>query len=259
MKYLIAIDSDGTLRHSDGTISDRTKKVIQKLITLGNIVVICTARPRYHTLSISKKVGINNYLISSNGTEVYDNLENKNIFTSYLSKNICKKIYSDIVKLGIRGIFVTDNTEYATQFTRNNNQILLDDTNKSDLLEKNIKQIMIIGSEKDKINEYKKYAVEKYNQNIIDSFDEGKSEISFSIISNHASKGIALKKLAKYLNIPLDKTIAIGNDKNDISMFETSGLSVAVANAADDVKKKANLITSSNDEDGLADFLEKLY
>lgn len=49
LKYLIAIDSDGTLRHDDGTISDRTKIIVSKLVDLGNYVVICTARPRYHT------------------------------------------------------------------------------------------------------------------------------------------------------------------------------------------------------------------
>ena len=67
MPYLIAIDSDGTLRHSDGSISARTKKIIEKLVIKGNIVTICTARPRYHTLKISEEVGINGFLISSNG------------------------------------------------------------------------------------------------------------------------------------------------------------------------------------------------
>ncbi|MEG1150457.1 MAG: HAD hydrolase family protein [Bacilli bacterium] len=51
MQYLIAIDNDGTLKHSDGTISVRTKNIVQKLI-LTNIIVVCTARPRYHTLII---------------------------------------------------------------------------------------------------------------------------------------------------------------------------------------------------------------
>lgn len=79
MKYLIAIDSDGTLRHSDGNISDKTKKIIKKVVDCGNIVVICTARPRYYTLKVSNEVGLNEYLISSNGTEIYDNV-NKKIF-----------------------------------------------------------------------------------------------------------------------------------------------------------------------------------
>lgn len=60
------------------------------------------------------------------------------------------------------------------------------------------------------------------------------------------------------LDIPIKNTIAIGNDNNDISMFEVAGLSVAVANASDDIKNKVNHITLSNDEDGVAVFLETL-
>ena len=77
MQYLIAIDSDGTLRHSDGSISSRTKEIIEKLLRKGNIITICTARPRYHTLKMSEEIGINKFLISSNGTEVYDCSNNK--------------------------------------------------------------------------------------------------------------------------------------------------------------------------------------
>lgn len=50
----------------------------------------------------------------------------------------------------------------------------------------------------------------------------------------------------------------VRNDKNDISMFEEAGISVAVANASDDIKNKADYVTLSNDEDGVTIFLGKL-
>ena len=257
MPYLIAIDSDGTLRHSDGSISTRTKKIIEKLVIKGNIVTICTARPRYHTLKISEEVGINGFLISSNGTEVYDNLNNEIIYSAYLSPLHCKKIYSDVENIGIRAIFVSDNIEYATQFIRNDSQVLLNENNIDNMPAKNIKQIMIIGKNKEKIKKYKS-KVEKYNLNIIDTSNDAKEEIWFSIISNKASKGIALKKLAEHLSIPMCKTVAIGNGNNDLSMIQVARVGVAVENATDELKKVANYITDSNDDDGVAKFLEKL-
>ncbi len=257
MPYLIAIDNDGTLRHSDGSISTRTKKIIEKLVIKGNIVTICTARPRYHTLKISEEVGINGFLISSNGTEVYDNLNNKIIYSAYLSSKYCKKIYLDVENIGIRAIFVCDNIEYATQFIRNDSQILLNENNIDNMLAKNIKQIMIIGKNKETIKKYKS-KVEKYNLNIIDTSNDAKEEIWFSIISNKASKGIALKKLADHLSIPMCKTVAIGNDNNDLSMIQVARVGVAVENATDELKKEANYITDSNDDDGVAKYLEKL-
>lgn len=174
-----------------------------------------------------------------------------------MSPRHCKKIYSDVENIGIRAIFVSDNIEYATQFIRNDSQILLNENNIDNMLAKNIKQIMIIGKDKEKIKKYKN-KVKKYNLNIIDASSDTKKEIWFSIISNKASKGIALKKLAEHLNIPMYQTVAIGNDNNDLSMIQVARVGVAVENATDELKKEANYITDSNDDDGVAKYLEKL-
>ena len=174
MKYLIAIDSDGTLRHSDGNISDKTKKIIKKVVECGNTVVICTARPRYYTLKVSNEVGLNEYLISSNGTEIYDNINKKNIYSTYLPKEECKLIYQETKKIGLRVMFVSENTEYVTMFTRNDSQILLDDNNVDILLKKEIKQIMIISKEKELVKKYKSLIEQKSNLCVVDSSKEDK-------------------------------------------------------------------------------------
>lgn len=255
-KYLIGIDSDGTLRHSDGTISPETKKIIKKIINQENIIVICTARPRYHTKKISEEVGANHYLISSNGTEIFDNRNNKVIWGVYLSSSACKKIYEDTLKLNLRAVFVCENVEYATQIIRNDHQILLNEKNVKEVLSKNIKQIMIIGKEKEKIKEYRKKVTDEYHFNVVDTSNDKKNEIWFSIINKKASKGMALKQLANYIKIPIENIIAIGNDTNDLSMIKIAKIKVAMANATPDLKKEANVITKSNDEDGVYNFLK---
>lgn len=116
---------------------------------------------------------------------------------------------------------------------------------------------MVIGSDKDKIKKYKN-KVKSYNLNIIDTSNDIKKEIWFSIVSNESSKGIALKKLAEYLNIPISQTIAIGNDNNDLSMIQVAGIGVAVENATTELKQIADYITSSNDDDGVIKFLQVL-
>lgn len=257
MQYLIAIDSDGTLKHSDGTISIRAKNIVRKLIST-NIIVVCTARPRYHTLKVSSELGSNDYLISSNGTEVFDNRKGKIIWASYLNKMDCQKIFEYSIKNDIRVMFVLENTEYVTQFIRNENQILLNKLNFNEVLDGKVKQIMVIDSDKQKIKEFKKIVIEEYKLNVMDSSKEDKEEIWFSIVSNDSSKGKALLKLAKYLNMTNDKIIAIGNDNNDISMLDIANLGVVVSNATEDAKKHANMIIDSNDEDGVAKFLESL-
>lgn len=259
MKYLIGIDSDGTLRHSDGTISLRTRQIIKNEKDNGNIVVICTARPRYHALKISKMVESSHFLISSNGTEVFDYKNNAVIWGAYLSFRNCKKIYEDVLKLDLRVIFVTENTEYATKFIRNDSQILLDERNLSELLSQNIKQIMIIDKDKNKIAKYQNFVMHKYHLNVIDTSNANKEEAWFSIINKNASKGNALKHLAEYLNISDSNIIAIGNDNNDISMIKIAKIGVAMGNSTIQLKKEANIITKTNDEDGVYYFLKKWH
>ena len=89
--------------------------------------------------------------------------------------------------------------------------------------------------------------------------NDKKEEIWFSMISKDASKGTALEKLANYLSIPIQNTIAIGNDNNDLSMIKVAGIGVAVSNATIDLKNNADKIIDSNDEDGIAKYLSEIF
>lgn len=258
MTRLIAIDSDGTLRHSDGTISKRIKCIVKKMVN-NDVITVCTARPRYHTEKVSNELGANDYFISSNGSEIYDNKQKKIVWACYLKSSHCIQIYEYANKNDIRIMFVLDNTEYVTQFTRNEDQVLLDDNNLTAVLNGNVKQIMVIGDNREAINNFKDVVINDFKLNVTDSSDTTKEEIWFSIISNEASKGIAVLKLADYLNISRSEIIAIGNDKNDISMLDIAFVGVAVANATSQTKEHANVLVDSNDDDGVANFLESIY
>ena len=72
------------------------------------------------------------------------------------------------------------------------------------------------------------------------------------------SKGNAIKKLCEYLKIDLKDSVALGDSYNDLSMFEVVGHSVAMGNAPEDIKRIVDEVTDTNNEDGVAKFLEKL-
>jgi hypothetical protein len=72
-----------------------------------------------------------------------------------------------------------------------------------------------------------------------------------------ANKGEALKTLAAYLKVPLARTAAIGDGGNDPAMFEVAGLSIAMGQAEDSVKRQASVVTGSNVDDGAADAIER--
>src|SRR5699024_2798051 len=115
-----------------------------------------------------------------------------------------------------------------------------------------------IGKEKEKIIEYKKMILNKCNLKVIDSSNTSKEEIWFSIIGQNASKGEALRQLAQYLNISNENVIAIRNDINDLSMIKIAGIGIAVSNATPNLKRNADKIIKSNDEDGVYYFLKEL-
>ncbi len=256
---LIFIDSDDTLKKTDGTISERVKKAIQENKKIGNRIIICTSRPRYQTLEVMKETGSDSIIVSSNGAEIYDSNDNTIIFNSFIDNDSVIELVKYAYLKDIRLILTMENYDYVTKEIRNTNQKLL---NKHNYVEEltgcNVKQCMFIDKKSEEIYKIKNVLSKNNKLHIVDEINENSSyeEKWFSVVNSNCSKGNALIITSKYLKIPIENTIAIGNDKNDISMFEVAGLSVAVANASDDIKSKVNHITLSNDEDGVASFLE---
>jgi transaldolase len=72
-----------------------------------------------------------------------------------------------------------------------------------------------------------------------------------------ANKGVVIERLSRYLKIPLERIAAIGDQANDVLMFERAGVSVAMGNASDDVKQRATFVTTSFADEGFANAVEK--
>ncbi len=258
---LILIDIDGTLRNTNGNISKKTKKVINQLQKQQCHIVLCTARPKYYAIKVAQDITANEFVISSNGAEIYDIKSKKTLSNTFMKQQDIYLLIEYAIKKKLRFILTTNNGEYVTKKIRNRNQIIIDLNNyQQQLANINVNQCMFIDKKQCKIKKAKEYVMNCNSLNIVNEIkdDDSYEEKWFSIGSQSSSKGNALKYLADFLSIPLKNTIAIGDDKNDISMFQASGFSVSVGNALDDVKKYTQYVTLSNDEEGVALFLEKV-
>jgi len=71
-------------------------------------------------------------------------------------------------------------------------------------------------------------------------------------------KGIGLRKMAEYYRIPIENTVAIGDNFNDLPMLQCAGYAIAMDNADNEVKKICDFVTLSNSENGVAHALRKL-
>src|SRR5438552_3098682 len=84
------------------------------------------------------------------------------------------------------------------------------------------------------------------------------SEDTFlEILPQGSSKGAALEFVAQHLGIPLSEIIAVGDNLNDLEMIRTAGLGVAMGNAPPELRAQAGYVTSTNDEGGLAEVIER--
>ena len=73
------------------------------------------------------------------------------------------------------------------------------------------------------------------------------------------TKATALSQVCQYLKLPVSSAVAVGDNFNDVEMLQLAGLGVAMGNAPAAVKQAAGLVIGNNDEDGLADFVERVF
>lgn len=129
-------------------------------------------------------------------------------------------------------------------------------------LDKNaIRQISLCSKEDIQIEEAKKYITQNPENAIVNEFFKKHNGKRFHYIhcaNKNVSKGNAMVGLCKFLKIDLKDVVAIGDDINDVSMIKMAGLGVAMGNATEEVKKIADMVTTSNEEDGVARVLEKI-
>ncbi len=247
-KYkIVYLDIDGTIRNDSCEISDRTKNVIKTLTDNGVLVVICSGRNRNYCMRISKECNASNYVVATNGSDVYDYNEDKVIFYNLINNKICEDIFNLSKMIDVKCYAFTNG-------------------NKVDNYHENICQCVINTPDIKKIRKIKEFIslnkdIKIVNQSkcLVDSKFEFYGYYFIDIGKYNTSKGYGIYQLNKYLNINKSKAVAIGDSFNDISMFDNVSLSIAMGNATTEVKNKASIITDSNNFDGVANSLIKIF
>ncbi len=80
---------------------------------------------------------------------------------------------------------------------------------------------------------------------------------SLEILPPGSSKGAALRRMARLLRVPLRQVVAVGDELNDLSMIQVAGLGVAMGNAPRELRRAADYVAPSNDDDGLAEVIRR--
>ena len=261
----VFIDIDGTLKNDSGEISDRTKEAVRRAVESGIIVVICSGRPVRSTVEVSKKCFASEFVITSNGAYGYNYKENKCVFKNKMEKQACIKLYELAKENDVNFIMNTEKGRFCTRKRNNETDHLLNEPIEDFVEKTDVMQCLLHDSSFEKIRDLKPYVekienvgIKNQSKSLTNPNQKPLSYTYFDIADEKTSKGFGVKKMCGALDIDLKDAISIGDDYNDVSMFEQTGLSVVMGNANDEVKSKAKYETLSNNEDGVAVFLEEL-
>ena len=246
---LIVTDLDNTLLRSDKSISDHSIDVLNKVRQKGHLVAFATARG--YAINRFVEVIRPDIIISNGGATVLVNGEiiYRNLLPADTVETILKmcQCFTDGKALitvendeGYYCNFVPDDPDRRAVFTF------------SDFMDFNAPAYKVSPVlEKDEWAEA--IAAACPNTSLL-SFREEKWR---RFASENSNKETALKVLVEHLGVSLNDVIAFGDDTNDLEMLKLAGTGVAVLNAIDEVKDIADFVTDSNDNDGVAKFLEK--
>lgn len=262
MYKLIAADFDNTLCNSKKEVTARTREIIKRFQNNGGMFVIATTRPYFAINKIAKDIGLDSYIIASQGASIRslddDSFLYKNFFThaetkeilQFLDDNSCRQflLFSD------DAIYLPQKNIFYERFKKEMpDNTLLISRSEAVNTDKEIAQIMV-GSLFEK-SLFKK--MEKWRQLFEKQYDLGMCDRHvMNFVRKGVSKGNAVEILAAKYGISKAEIMTFGDSENDKSLFEYSGLGVAMANSMDALKEKADTVCGDCDNDGLAEFIE---
>jgi HAD-superfamily hydrolase, subfamily IIB len=273
MKYkMIVMDMDGTLLTDDKRITERSKSVLKKAADMGVKIVISTGRIFASARFFGELLGVNAPIIASNGAYIreMDKGEDEVIYAKIMGKENIRMVLDLSHKYGLYSHFYTWNSLFSEKLIYSSvnyskwNRLMPEDMKiKVNIIDRDkwedvikeygdrILKAVMMDDDGEKIQAMRR-DVSKYDVEITSSYEK-----NFEVMSKGVSKGAAVSTIARLYNIDKSEIICVGDSENDIPMIEYAGLGIAMKNGIDEIKDKADFITLSNEEDGVAYAIEK--
>lgn len=262
---LLCADLDGTLLNSKKEISDNTLNAIETLLQAGHRFAFASGRPVQSALPLAEKYGFDRlpgfFIISYNGALIYDCYNHRTVCTVPLERRYLRVIFDAAAKAGIHchtydktNVVSEHDTAMLKEYTRviKVPPVIVDDVT-AYLKVEPLKIICADLYDRSRLEAFQAQMEPVVRGHLESVFS---SDILLEYSAANATKGNGVIRLCSILNIPIQNSIAVGDQGNDITMLHSAGLGCAMANATDDTKRAADFITScDNDHDGVAEVI----
>ncbi|HHX94524.1 MAG TPA: HAD family phosphatase [Clostridia bacterium] len=259
---LVAIDLDGTLLDNDKKISGRAKEAIRSVRKEGIGVTLATGRMFYSTRPYADELGLSLPLITYQGALVKVSGTGEVLYERHVDAGLSQVIVEMAKEEGLTLNFYIDDyvlvekiTPEAESYARTFNARLREvgDLRRYDHLSP-LKLLVI-----DYDEEHLDALAEKCRKVFGDVLHITKSMPEYlEFLHPQATKAFGVDAVARHMGLSPQEVMAVGDSYNDVEMFDYAGVSVVMGNARDEIKEKADYVTRSNDDDGVAEVLEKL-
>lgn len=264
---LLILDLDGTLTNSQKEITPFTRQVLIRAQQQGLRLVLASGRPTYGIVPLAEQLEMDKYhgyILSFNGGKIIECGTGKVLFEQALPPDILPLLYQRSREAGLTILsyngprIITENpddnyVQYESFLTKM--PIQATDNFLADL-QMSADKCLTVGEPAKLVD-----LEEKLRQEIGYRINIYRSEAFYlEQVPKGIDKAASIERLLERIHIRREHIIAIGDGFNDLSMIRYAGLGVAMANAQETVKANADRITRyTNDEDGVAHFIEELW
>ncbi len=262
---LVAIDLDDTLLRDDLTISERTRAVLKRVRKMGIAVTLATGRMFPSARPYAEMLGFDIPLITYQGALVKNALSGEVVYHRPLSPEVARRVIAFGREKKMQVNFYLNDRLYVERITPQGEHyaslagVPFDRVSDlEELLVQGAPMKLLMIEEEPVIDSYFTELREILDAERLEAHLTKSKPLYLEVSHPDATKGVALRELAGWMKVKREEVMAFGDSFNDLEMLEFAGIGVAVANARPEVRRRARYVTSSNNDDGVAEALEKL-
>jgi len=265
-KKILFFDLDDTLLTTDKKITPENAKAIERVLSAGHYVAICTGRSICGGQIITKDLGLNRkgcFLVGFQGAMIYDLYQQRTLHTDGIGFEEGKMLFNAVREAGIYAhtydeekMHVPYECEELEKYNAVTHEPYKIFQTVEDLRGVSMPKIILINyGDHDKLEKFQTSFAPR-EEGVFNSFFSCPEFLEYCKIG--VNKGSGLRYLSEYLGIPIEDTVAVGDERNDISMVEAAGVGCAMQNGRKELKAVADYITErDNNHSGVAEVIEK--
>lgn len=267
MKYrLLILDIDGTLANSSKEVSERNRTTLLRLQEGGVKLVLASGRPTYGIMPIVEKLNMKSYggyILPYNGGEVIEVRKNERLFSNVLPDSVLPILYETACRHNLP-ILSYDGEYVITELAGDGfvakeallNRMKVKEVSRFlEAVPRPVPKCLIVGEPERLIPVESELRMLLQGQ--INVF---RSEPYFlELVPQGVDKGLSLAILMDRIGVKREAVVAMGDGYNDLTMIQFAGYGVAMGNAQEPVKLAAKEVTLTNDQDGVAVAVERLF